>query len=52
MNKLIYRPKENMLYSLGGYGSCGQNYQLKMDAGEEWQELERSHVALMPASYT
>lgn len=51
MNKLFYRPEANMLYSLGGYGSGGQNFKLKMEAGEEWEELERSHIALMPSSY-
>ena len=50
MNKLIYRAGINTLYSFGGYNSSGQNFKLKMDAGEEWQELERSHLALMPSS--
>lgn len=50
MNKLLYRPSKNMLYSFGGYGSAGQNFKLKMEEGEEWSELERSHLALMTSS--
>ena len=39
-----------MLYSFGGYGSAGQNFKLKFKEGEEWQELERSHLALVSSS--
>ena len=47
MNKLTYRKKGNMLYSFGGYGSSGQNFKLKYSEGEQWEELERSHLALV-----
>lgn len=50
MNKLLYRKQKNMLYSFGGYGSAGQNFKLKMEEGEEWEELERSHLALVSSS--
>lgn len=50
MNKLIYRKKGNMVYSFGGYGSSGQNFKLKFEEGEEWSELERSHLALLSSA--
>ena len=50
MNKLLYKGDKNMLYSFGGYGSAGMNFKLKMEEGEEWQELERSHLALISSS--
>ena len=52
MNKLVYRKDQNILYSIGGYGSEGQNFKLKMESGEEWVELERSHIPLMPSVFS
>jgi hypothetical protein len=28
---IVYREKENTVYSIGGYGSEGKNYQLKIN---------------------
>jgi hypothetical protein len=52
MGKLVYRPKANKIYSIGGYGSGGQNYQKKLDSSATWDEFERSHVALLGSSMT
>jgi len=38
------------LYSIGGYGSSGQSFKLQLDAGQEWKELGRSHLALLTSS--
>lgn len=46
MNKLVYRQKQNTVYSIGGYGSGGVNYQKKMGDKDQWQEFSRSHVSL------
>lgn len=32
MSKLVYRKKQKMLYCIGGYGSNGQNYELKLNS--------------------
>lgn len=50
MNKLLYRSQSNQLYSFGGYNSAGMNFKLKMEEGAEWEELERSHMALVSSS--
>jgi len=52
MGKLVYRPKQKKLYSIGGYGSGGQNFVTKFGADEPWDEFERSHVALLCSSIT
>ena len=52
MGKLIYRSNKDMLYSFGGYGSGGQNFQVELSSGKEWEEYERSHVALLSSSVT
>lgn len=52
MGKLVYRPKSNQVYSIGGYGSGGQNFHKKLDSAAPWQEFERSHVALLGSSIT
>jgi hypothetical protein len=36
-----------MIYSFGGYGSGGQNFELLMKQGEEWKECSRSHTKLI-----
>ena len=50
MGKLIYREKENTVYQIGGHGSVGQNFKLKLDNGKEWEEFERSQASILPAS--
>ena len=52
MGKLVYRPTANKLYSIGGYGSGGQNFHKKFDSSSSWEEFERSHVALLSSSVT
>lgn len=52
MGKLVYRPKANEVYSIGGYGSGGQNFKKKMGKSATWDEFERSHVALLGSSIT
>ena len=52
MGKLVYRPKQKKLYSIGGYGSGGQNFVTKFKSDEPWEEFERSHVALLGSSIT
>lgn len=52
MGKLIYRSKKDTLYSFGGYGSGGQNFQVELNSGKEWEEYERSHIALLSSSVT
>jgi hypothetical protein len=50
MGKLIYREKEKTVYQIGGYGSVGQNFKLKLENGKEWEEFERSQASILPAS--
>ena len=35
------------MYSFGGYGSGGQNFELKLAEGEKWQECARSHTQIL-----
>jgi len=50
MGKLVYRSSNDKVYSIGGYGSGGQNFQNSLTGGKEWAEFERSHVALLSTS--
>lgn len=52
MGKLVYRPKSKKVYSIGGYGSGGQNYTTTLGSSKPWDEFERSHVALLGSSIT
>ena len=40
---LVFRPKENMLYHMGGFNSEGVNYFTKM-GDNAWREDKRSHT--------
>jgi hypothetical protein len=51
MGKLLYRPKSKKVYSIGGYGSGGQNFCKAAKQGE-WDEFERSHVAVLGVPIT
>jgi hypothetical protein len=42
MGKLIYKEKENTVYQIGGHGSVGQNFKLKLQKENEWEEFEIS----------
>ena len=55
MNKLVFHEEASMLYSFGGFGSSGQNFKLKLGKeslieGEDWQEFERKHTAIVTAT--
>ena len=47
MSKLVYRKQTNSLMVFGGYGSGGQNFEVILKDGENWQECKRNHSPLL-----
>ena len=47
MSNMCYRPNQKTVYSFGGYGSVGTNYQLKLSGKQDgWEEYARNYTAL------
>ena len=46
MSKLVYKENEDSLYIIGGYGSQGVNYKMRL-SDLKWEQSEKSHSALV-----
>lgn len=46
MSTCLFRKKHQTVYCIGGYGSGGMNYKLKIGKDNDWNEFERQHTSL------